>query len=769
MTVADLPKASQQSADDINPKKRKHEGEEEEESNSVGMESISSELRQPDLPEFNLTSAKSPAKEELGEKAPSEEWQTVDRRPKKKAKKIPKVGNGNYPAITFAARESRLSAQIKIGDLQSLVLYILADGMAPQFVSVRHRPQFRKIVVLMVPGLEESMFGTKPASDARRYSPDEYYPRKLKSEALPENLKLFADMFEYIWPVKTPGDKKYAKMHSPLHAMLTAPVTKSQENKSSHGRGPRQSREPSGWQNNRTPITQFLTSPEDLQENGYTLHPATYTEIIDKNNLAEQRKTWEVDEAHGWVDTKVNNFDEGSVPDNEFEQGSLTVGREIFAMDCEMCMTGKDEFSLTRISIVSWDGSVVLDELVKPENPIIDYLTQYSGITEAMLAPVTTTLQDIQKKLVELFHPRSIIIGHSLDSDLKALKLTHPYIIDTAVIYPHPRGPPLKSSLKWLAKKYLGKEIQKGHGATGHDSTEDARTCLDLVKLKCEKGSDWGASDSQGENLFKRLARAGVRYKSQGGSNIPDFTDGNGKSSAAVDWGDPKRGPGGAASFSIGCKSDEEIMEGVIRATNGDPDGKEIPGGGVDFVWGRFRELEDLKGWNNQRLPRTPDFKSTVEEGDAVTVNEADEKMKIDTVMEESISKPVSNTTESNIISEQKASEDINNAKVSEPSTTETSPIAPTMDPIASATHTLTQRIHKIYNALPPCTAFIIYSGSGDPKEMVRYQKMKQQFQHEYKTTKWDQLSVKWTDVEEQAMGKAADEARNGIGFIAVK
>lgn len=359
---------------------------------------------------------------------------------------------------------------------------------------------------------------------------------------------------------------------------------------------------------------------------------------------------------------------------------------------------------------------------------------RYSGITEAMLSSVTTTLQDVQKKLLEIFHPRTILIGHSLDSDLKALKLTHPYIIDTAVIYPHPRGPPLKSSLKWLAQKYLGKEIQKGHGATGHDSAEDARTCLDLVKLKCEKGSDWGASDSQGENLFKRLARAGVRYKSQGGSAVADLTDG--KSSAAIDWGDPKRGPGAAATFSIGCQSDEQITEGVIRAINGDSDGKEIPGGGVDFVWGRFRELEDLKGWTNQKLPRAPEIERTVVEDDSAVENESGEKME----------------------------ETKKDAKLPSPSQP-----PPTDDPISLATLALTKRIYKIYSSLPPCTAFILYSGSGDPREMVRYQKMKQQFQHEYKTTKWDQLSVKWTDVEEQAMNRAADEARNGIGFIAVK
>lgn len=214
-----------------------------------------------------------------------------------------------------------------------------------------------------------------------------------------------------------------------------------------------------------------------------------------------------------------------------------------------------------------------------------------------MLAPVTTTLRDIQNKLLTILNPDTILIGHSLNSDLNALKMTHPFIIDTALLYPHPRGPPLKSSLKWLAQRYLNRDVQKGHGGAGHDSVEDARTCLDLVKQKCEKGPEWGTSDAAGENIFKRVARAGVRYKNQGGAAVPSEL--SGKSSAAIDWGDPKKGPGASANFQIGCTDDDEVTQGVIRAVKGDADGKLIPGGGVDFVWARMRELESLKGWWN--------------------------------------------------------------------------------------------------------------------------------------------------------------------------
>lgn len=387
---------------------------------------------------------------------------------------------------------------------------------------------------------------------------------------------------------------------------------------------------------------------------------------------------------------------------------------------------------------------------------------RYSGITEKLLAGVTTTLGDIQRKLVEILNPRTILIGHSLNSDFSALKLTHPFIIDTAVIYPHPRGAPLKSSLKWLAQKYLNREIQKGHGTTGpgagHDSIEDARTCLDLVKQKCEKGPQWGTSDASGENIFKRLARSGIKYKNQGGTAIPGPM--SGKSSAAVDWGNPKLGAGNAATFSIGCKSDEEITEGVIRAVKGDIDGLEIPSGGVDFVFGRMRELEALKGWWNNNKAIAADAASK----DALAVVDAEAKeeaVELTTTPMEPAAEPTPTHT---------TLDPTDSLTAPPPATTNTLPppsLPPT--PLALATTLLTTRIRRIHDALPPCTALLLYSGSGDPREMSRLQAMQQTFKREYKVKKWDELSVRWTDTEEQALRWAVAEARRGVGFLGVK
>ncbi|KAK0255612.1 hypothetical protein LTS09_009281 [Friedmanniomyces endolithicus] len=655
------------------------------------------------------------------------EWQTVQSH--KRHKKHSKKASDQYPEITHSPH-ARLQSIVKTGDLQNLVLYCLADGNAPQWVSVRYHGAIRKFVVLMVPGLEAGMFdgtislssstegiSTNDASiaegslvveragetvsspsasgESRKVplAPDDYYPTKLVHDRMPTSLQPLSDVFDHVWPVKTPGDDKYAKMHSPIAAMLTTPIVKPREDK--NGRGPQPPRE----------------GRDELSNEGYVLHPAHYSDTASATAGTTRRELNKWTTADGWVDTQgIPTLEAGNAPDKDIEKGSVTVGRTVVAMDCEMCITSPPSvtpqiFSLTRVSLIDWDGKVILDELVKPENAITDYLTPYSGITPAMLQNVTTSLSGIQKKLLDIFTPQTILVGHSLNSDLNALQLTHPFIIDTALLFPHPRGPPLKSSLKWLAQKYISREIQKGHGSTGHDSIEDAKACLDLVKQKCEKGKSWGTAEASSESIFKRIGRTNRPKRDK----VQPVGNDEPRISAVVDWGDPSRGYGGQAKVVIGCQSDAEVVAGVKRAVDGSADDDAVPVGGCDFTWTRLRELEAYRGWWE---------KSKIVEADALR------------------------------------------------SSTQAASITATLAGVVSET---AERIKTIYDALPACTALIVYSGSGDPRDLREMQALQARFKEEYKVKKWDELSVRWTDVEEQKLRKACEKARKGVGFVTVK
>lgn len=103
----------------------------------------------------------------------------------------------------------------------------------------------------------------------------------------------------------------------------------------------------------------------------------------------------------------------------------------LIALDCEMCLT-QIGLELARISLIDEDMNTIMDEMVQPSYPILDYLTQYSGIREENLIGVTTSLQDIQQRLLGIIDQDTILIGHSLECDLKTLKLAHPNVIDTA-------------------------------------------------------------------------------------------------------------------------------------------------------------------------------------------------------------------------------------------------------------------------------------------------------------------------------------------------
>ncbi|XP_059048491.1 exonuclease GOR isoform X1 [Achroia grisella] len=153
----------------------------------------------------------------------------------------------------------------------------------------------------------------------------------------------------------------------------------------------------------------------------------------------------------------------------------------VYALDAEMCYTTAG-FELASIAVIAADGRLVYKSLVKPSSPVVDHNTRFSGIRPRDLGRATKTLRDVQNDILGFVGTDTILIGHALDNDLRALKLLHTAVVDTCALYPHARGFPLRRSLRALSEELLGRVVQRG--TAGHSPIEDARAAMDLVLLK---------------------------------------------------------------------------------------------------------------------------------------------------------------------------------------------------------------------------------------------------------------------------------------------
>lgn len=189
--------------------------------------------------------------------------------------------------------------------------------------------------------------------------------------------------------------------------------------------------------------------------------------------------------------------------------------------DCEMGYTVHG-MELIRLTATAWPrGEELLDVLVRPIGEVLDLNSRFSGVwpkhfTEAVPYKASPgpseedseagevperPLQIVESPAVArsllfgLLAPETPLIGHAIENDLNVTRIIHPSVIDTVILYPHPRGLPIRYGLRMLVSKYLDRNIQMG-GEQGHDSKEDARAAGDLVRLKV--GQVWKVMKREG-------------------------------------------------------------------------------------------------------------------------------------------------------------------------------------------------------------------------------------------------------------------------------
>lgn len=180
---------------------------------------------------------------------------------------------------------------------------------------------------------------------------------------------------------------------------------------------------------------------------------------------------------------------------------------DIICLDCEMVRTKKG-LEVGHVAIIDKKGNTVYNKIVVPKHPVIDYLTEYSGLSPSSFGKtcgcpgcaVTDTAENLtgiknletnqitpckkqiitqekmRSELAGIIGANTIIIGHSLTNDLYALGIYHKKLVDTSFLF-HGNNGIYKMKLRDIAKKYLGKEIQEQQ----HSPVEDAVATLDAL------------------------------------------------------------------------------------------------------------------------------------------------------------------------------------------------------------------------------------------------------------------------------------------------
>ena len=184
-----------------------------------------------------------------------------------------------------------------------------------------------------------------------------------------------------------------------------------------------------------------------------------------------------------------------------------------------------------------------IDDYIHISEPIVDYLTAYSGIAPGDLSPSVSphaasgrlvSLKTAYKKLWLLLNLGCVFVGHGLPKDFRTINLHIPkaQVVDTVDLFFDKRRA-RKISLRFLSWYLLGERVQieDENIGKGHDSIVDARMALRLW-------GKWRELESQGktqrviDDIYKKGREVGFKVPVVGSSH---FREASGEALGVLD------------------------------------------------------------------------------------------------------------------------------------------------------------------------------------------------------------------------------------------
>eukprot|EP00177_Eucheuma_denticulatum_P002958 GFKZ01005316.1.p1 GENE.GFKZ01005316.1~~GFKZ01005316.1.p1 ORF type:complete len:1287 (-),score=162.64 GFKZ01005316.1:648-4106(-) len=200
----------------------------------------------------------------------------------------------------------------------------------------------------------------------------------------------------------------------------------------------------------------------------------------------------------------------------------------LLGLDCEFVMVGRDEaeiygdgsrqvvvparLALARVSVIRGygplKGCALIDDYVEVREPVVDYLTRFSGLQEGDLDVARSrhkirSLKSVYKRLRCLVDAGCTFVGHGLKSDFRIINFVVPpeQVIDTVTLFR--AGNKRLLGLRFLSNALLGGDIQ----SVTHDSIEDSDAAVRLYEVYLKlKGVDGG------NDLFDRTLKELYAY-----------------------------------------------------------------------------------------------------------------------------------------------------------------------------------------------------------------------------------------------------------------